>query len=149
MDEDITSPIDAVDPEAIAQDAQEIALGLWDRVLEFFEGLLRPWNAYQVVIVIGLMSAVGPVLRSDPASLIFWISLAFALNFGAQFVAYLILKSRPDAVPVSVIAGNRNIALFLVGLPASITDPVLIFIGCYQVPMYLTPLLMRRFYAHG
>ena len=101
------------------------------------------------VIVIGLMSAVGPTLRSNPSSLIFWLALAFALNFGAQFVAYLILKSRPDAVPVSVIAGNRNIALFLVGLPASITDPVLIFIGCYQVPMYLTPLLMRQFYAHG
>ena len=46
-------------------------------------------------------------------------------------------------------AALPNIALFLVGLPASITDPVLIFIGCYQVPMYLTPLLMRRFYAHG
>ena len=101
------------------------------------------------IIVIGLMSAVGPVLRSDPSSLIFWLALAFALNFGAQFITYLALKSRPHAVPVSVIAGNRNIALFLVGLPASITDPVLIFIGCYQVPMYLTPLLMRRFYAHG
>ena len=101
------------------------------------------------VIVIGLMSAVGPVLRSNPASLIFWISLAFALNFGSQFISYALLRGKPGAVPVSVIAGNRNIALFLVGLPAAVTDPVLIFIGCYQIPMYLTPLLMRKVYANG
>ena len=47
-------------------------------------------------------------------------------------------------VGISVTAGNRNIALFLVSLPAGVIDPVLLFIGCYQVPMYLTPILMRR-----
>ncbi len=51
------------------------------------------------------------------------------------------------SVPVSVVAGNRNIALFLVALPAAVTDPVLVFIGCYQVPMYLTPVLLGRFYG--
>ena len=52
-------------------------------------------------------------------------------------------------VPISIVAGNRNIALFLVALPAEITNPLLIFIGCYQVPMYLTPILMRRLYGQG
>ncbi len=71
MEEDISNPIDAVAPEAIAQDAQQIALGLWDRVLEFFEGLMRPWNAYQVAIVIGLIlgahlltKVLGPALHN-------------------------------------------------------------------------------------
>lgn len=49
-------------------------------------------------------------------------------------------------VPVSVIAGNRNIALYLTALPAAVTEPLLAFIGCYQFPMYLTPLLMNRLY---
>jgi arsenite transporter len=26
---------------------------------------------------------------------------------------------------------------------------LLVFIGCYQIPMYLTPLLMRRLYARS
>ena len=38
----------------------------------------------------------------------------------------------------------RNIALLLLSLPAATIEPFLLFIGCYQVPMYLTPLLMRR-----
>jgi len=95
------------------------------------------------IIVIGLMSAVGPTLRSDPAALLGWLALAFAVNIGMQIAA----RSFGASVPVSVIAGNRNIALFLVALPASVTDPVLTFIGCYQVPMYLTPILMQRFYG--
>lgn len=39
------------------------------------------------------------------------------------------------------------LALFLVALPAEVTAPVLAFIGGYQVPMSLTPLIMRRIYA--
>jgi len=27
-----------------------------------------------------------------------------------------------------------------------VTDPLLLFIGCYQVPMYLTPLFLGRLY---
>ena len=97
------------------------------------------------VIVVGLMSAVGPLLRSDPLALTGWLALAFALNFGMQIAARLL----GAPVPASIIAGNRNIALFLVALPASVTDPVLVFIGCYQVPMYLTPVLMQRFYGRA
>lgn len=95
------------------------------------------------IIVIGLMSAVGPTLRSDPTALLGWLALAFAVNIGMQIAA----RGFGAGVPVSVIAGNRNIALFLVALPAAVTDPVLTFIGCYQVPMYLTPILMQRFYG--
>jgi small-conductance mechanosensitive channel len=36
-------------------DAQEVALSLADRAQEFLTGLLRPWNAYQVGIAIGLL----------------------------------------------------------------------------------------------
>lgn len=50
------------------------------------------------------------------------------------------------AVPLGVVAGNRNFALFLIVLPAATTDPLLIFRGCYQIPMHLTPILMRRIY---
>lgn len=32
------------------QAAQEVAIGLWDQVTGFLEGLMRPWNAYQVII---------------------------------------------------------------------------------------------------
>ena len=37
------------------EDAQQIALGVWDQVHVFALNLLRPWNAYQVAIIVGLV----------------------------------------------------------------------------------------------
>lgn len=98
------------------------------------------------VVVIGLMSALGPALVDSPKVVAGWLALACLLNWGAQAVALYVLKGRPYQGPLSIIAGNRNIALFLIALPAEITDPLLIFIGCYQIPMYLTPIVMSRLY---
>jgi hypothetical protein len=102
------------------------------------------------IVVIGLMSEAGPTLLRRPGSFAAWLAIAFVANFGLQILARLFLARtalKGDITAYSIIAGNRNIALFLVALPREITDPILLFIGCYQIPMYLTPLLMGRFYA--
>lgn len=102
------------------------------------------------VTVVGLMAALGPALRTDPANAALWMAVAFAANFGLQIAARQVLLAsgnRAVATPFAIVAGNRNIALFLVALPAPVTDPILLFIGCYQVPMYLTPILLAKFHA--
>ncbi|MDN5926628.1 MAG: hypothetical protein L0I29_06095 [Hyphomicrobiales bacterium] len=100
------------------------------------------------VLVVGLMSAVGPAISGNPAAFALNMAAAFAANFGLQIAAFLILKRRDpeDAVPLAIVAGNRNIALFLTALPTAITNPLLLFIGCYQVPMFLTPIMLNRLY---
>lgn len=104
------------------------------------------------VVVVGLMSAVGPALLATPGVFAWWLGAAFAANFGLQIAVALVLRQTRlarDAAAYGIIAGNRNIALFLAALPASVTDPVLLFIGCYQIPMYLTPILLGRFYRRS
>ena len=61
MAQETATPMDA------AANAQEIALGVWGQILSFGNDLLRPWNAYQVLIVVGLaivahilMKVLGP-----------------------------------------------------------------------------------------
>ncbi|MEO1677214.1 MAG: hypothetical protein AAFU80_03550 [Pseudomonadota bacterium] len=92
-------------------------------------------------VVVGLMSAVGPALAEAPERLAIWLAAAFAVNLGLQLGAALLFRTSLDRVPLAISAGNRNIALFLVALPPERTDALLLFIGCYQIPMYLTPLL--------
>ncbi len=102
------------------------------------------------VIVIGLMSAVGAAITGEPLRFLYWLAVAGIANLGLQAVMALALRKTPmtrDRAAYAIVAGNRNIALFLIALPPETTDPLLLFIGCYQIPMYLTPILMRRLYA--
>lgn len=102
------------------------------------------------VVVIGLMSAVGPALLDRPVELVLMLSLVFAINIALQVGATLVGRAAGqarDAAAIGIAAGNRNIALFLAVLPAEAMSGLLLFIGCYQVPMYMTPILMGRFYG--
>ena len=99
------------------------------------------------VVVIGLMSAMGPALRQTPYELLAWLAFALALNFGLQSAAYTFTGSKNAGS--AIVAGNRNIALFLVALPPEVVEQLLLFIGCYQIPMYLTPLVMNRLMRSG
>lgn len=101
------------------------------------------------VVVIGLMYALGPAIFSEPLMVLVTVFVVFAANFGLQILSYYFLRwwvLEEDRVGISVVAGNRNMALFLAALPASITEPLLLFIACYQLPMYLTPLLLSKLY---
>ena len=117
------------------------------------EGQIKALDGLSVlafsIIVVGLMAALNPALRSDPLVVLQWTVLAFAVCFGLQGLTLLTLrKSRlqPVAGILALGAGNRNIAIFLVALPPEIMAPLMIFIGCWQLPMYLTPLLLPRIY---
>lgn len=59
-DEAQTTLEQAADPIEVAAtpDVQEIAFGIWDQTLSFGQNLMRPWNAYQVSIAIGLLAIV-------------------------------------------------------------------------------------------
>ncbi|MFG6518044.1 hypothetical protein ACGYLX_11345 [Sulfitobacter sp. 1A13496] len=101
------------------------------------------------VIVVGLMAALNPALGSDPWAVAGWTGLAFALSYLLQAGTLLLTRRGPlraVAGPLAIGAGNRNIALFLVALPADVIAPLMIFIGCWQLPMYLTPVLLPRLY---
>lgn len=98
------------------------------------------------IIVIGLMSAVTPALSNEPLQLARWMLVATGANFGMQILAYWGQKSfalSKNISPNALVAGNRNIALFLVATNATQSEEFLMFLGCYQIPMYLTPIIMR------
>ena len=103
------------------------------------------------LIVIGLMAALGPLMRDDPGVALLCLVAAFALCFGLQAATIALLRKGPlahVAGPLALAAGNRNVALFLVALPPEIMSPIMIFVACWQVPMYLTPILLPRLYAY-
>lgn len=104
------------------------------------------------LLVIALMSAVGPALLSGSSLLWAILALVLVLNFGSQAaVAAWWGRHHPrcEAPAMGIVAGNRNLALFLGALPPDTVEELLLFVGCYQVPMYLTPLVMAAYYRRS
>lgn len=104
------------------------------------------------VVVIGLMSAVGPALLSTPWLFARTLAVACAANFAIQIIVALVARRAGAHAPsaaLGIAAGNRNMALFLTVLPQETLDPILLFLGCYQIPMYLTPALLGHFYRRA
>ena len=109
-------------------------------------------------MVIGLMSAVHHPTSTLPV-IGKMLLVAITINVGLQLLGIALANlsrslvhslglslSKPAVVSVGVLNGNRNIALFLAALPVGVTEPLLLFIACYQIPMYLTPLIGRHLY---
>ncbi|HFC04066.1 MAG TPA: hypothetical protein ENJ55_00050 [Rhizobiales bacterium] len=104
---------------------------------------------FMAIIVVGLMAAIGKEFATNPYNVLTTLAAAIVANFGLQIVTTIAVSKTggsPWTVPIGVIAGNRNVALFLTALPIDAIQPLLLFIACYQIPMYLTPLVMQRFY---
>ena len=99
-------------------------------------------------VVIGIMSAVGPALHNDPLDFAFILIVAFALNLALQVGALLAGRGRGEGAALGIVSGNRNIVLLLGVLPGEVAAEVLLFVGAYQMPMYLTPILLRPLYKH-
>ena len=101
------------------------------------------------VMVIGLMSAVHKP-ETTMLAIGEMLLLAIVLNGGLQALGVVIAKvlksEKPTTITQGVVLGNRNIALYLTALPVVQIEPLLLFIACYQVPMYLTPLIGDLFY---
>ncbi len=97
------------------------------------------------IFVIALMASVSEAITQDTATFLFWLIVAFVANFGTQLFM-LCFGRDPVSGARALVAGNRNVSLFFVALPPDVTAPLLVFLGCYQLPMLLTPVLLACAY---
>ncbi|MEM9605602.1 MAG: hypothetical protein AAGA11_22275 [Pseudomonadota bacterium] len=118
----------------------------------------RPWidahpRALDGVATIAMLCFIVPMF-ADVTNLLFespLLSLAllatvFALNIGVNLLLRAFVKPALGAAragALGLMSGNRNLALYYASVPP---EPVLgLFVALYQVPMFLTPLLLARF----
>ncbi|MEM9140444.1 MAG: hypothetical protein AAGB15_11510 [Pseudomonadota bacterium] len=97
-------------------------------------------------LFLGLRAEIG----AEPAFAALVLGLAVAANLGMQIVSLPLCRlvaGPATGGSAALIWGNRNAALALAAVPG---DPVLtLYVSLYQVPMYLTPLIMRPFAGIG
>lgn len=95
-----------------------------------------------------VMDGLAPRLAADPAWVVQALAAAFAVDYGLNALTTLAFArwgSRPAAT-AGLMSGNRNMALYLAVLPAT-TDPrITLFFGLCQIPLFLSPFLLRPAY---
>ena len=99
-----------------------------------------------LIFLIPVFNGMAAVILQKPILALHLCGLAVLMNMGAQIA--LLGFSRifsPHATRLQVLAivtGNRNVGLYFAALPA---DPVFaLFTAMYQIPLYLTPLVIGR-----
>lgn len=104
-----------------------------------------------VVFVIAAMGGVRRMLAEDPVAVLSLLMAALLANFGLQAIFSVLAllagrgggeAARLRAFSLGLVAGNRNFALFAAAIPLAALQQVLPFLALYQVPIYLTPLVL-------
>lgn len=96
----------------------------------------------------GVMDGLAARAAADPLWVAEAVVAAFLADYGLNAVttlAFLPLGAR-TAATAGLMAGNRNMALFLAVLPASADQRVGLFFGLCQFPLFLSPFLLRPLY---
>ena len=98
-----------------------------------------------ISFVVPMFADVTDILFSNWPLTLSLLAGVCALNLGVNLaVRRLTARHLGDARAgaFGLISGNRNIALYYASLPP---DPLVgLFVALYQVPMFLTPLLLKR-----
>jgi BASS family bile acid:Na+ symporter len=87
-----------------------------------------------VIFAFGVMDGVQARLLAEPGWVLGGIALAL-WPLGGRL-----------ALAAGLLAGNRNQALFLAVLPAAADPGVLLFFALGQIPIFLSPFLLRPVY---
>ena len=97
----------------------------------------------------GVMDGMLARLLAEPSWVLGGLALAFAGNFGMNALTALVFlpAGRRLALAGGLLAGNRNMALFLAVLPAATDHRILLFFALCQFPLFLSPFLLRGLYA--
>lgn len=96
----------------------------------------------------GVMDGLWARLAVDPGWVATALIAAFLADYGLNALTTLALwpMGRIPAATAGLMAGNRNMALFLAVLPASADGRVALFFALCQFPLFLSPFLLRPLY---
>ncbi|WP_338147838.1 hypothetical protein [Neoroseomonas terrae] len=97
----------------------------------------------------GVMDGMLARLLAEPAWVLGGLALAFAGNVGMNVATALAFlpAGRRLALAGGLLAGNRNMALYLAVLPAATDERILLYFALCQFPLFLSPFLLRPIYA--
>lgn len=100
---------------------------------------------------LSVMDGVGAMMLNDSSRLLSFLALAFGISIAVQLitVAALYFLGLRNATTGALLCAYRNMGMVAAIAGSSLSEDFFIFLGVWQLPMYVLPLLLRRFYEKG
>lgn len=100
------------------------------------------------LVGIALMDGVPAFFRDNPGEVVFYTTLAFAVNLGLQGLGYLVFRSsgRQAGLAAAIAGGNRNLAVTLAAVGAAAPAAFEVYVAMGQLPIFLLPALLAPLY---
>lgn len=115
--------------------------------------LIMPSVTLILLVFFGLsvMDGVGVMMFEDTGRLLSYVVLAFGVSISVQLitVAVLYFLGGRDATTGALLCAYRNMGMVAAIAGTSLGEDFFIYLGVWQLPMYVLPLAMRQFYERG
>ncbi len=100
---------------------------------------------------LSVMDGVGAMMLDDTGRLLSYLGLAFGVSIFVQLltVAALYFLGTRDATTGALLCSYRNMGMIAAIAGPSLGEDFFIYLGVWQLPMYILPLVMRRFYERS
>ena len=125
------------------------------RIERNFDVLDGMSSLLMVIFAIVVMNGIAVTQTQGLPQIAGVLGLVLLANWGAHALSGLGLwifrdlrqvSFTPQDGAISLMVGNRNMALIMAVLPAELAGSLLLFFALYQVPIYLTPVLAKPLY---
>lgn len=111
-----------------------------------------PVLALTLLMFFGLsvMDGVQALLFNEPMILLSLVCLAFGISVFVQVLTFAALRfvGGRDAKTATLLCAYRNMGLVVAIAGGSLGEYFLIFVGVWQLPMYILPLVLRKIYQY-
>jgi len=98
-----------------------------------------------LVFAIAIMDGVTAKAIAEPVRVLWVVALSFIANIGLFVLAAMLTRSWGwrQSFAVGLGAANCNMGLLLAVLPSDIDPDIFLYFAIAQIPMYLTPMLLK------
>ncbi|MDX2156631.1 MAG: hypothetical protein SFW09_08980 [Hyphomicrobiaceae bacterium] len=116
-------------------------------------GFAARWSTIVALLIFGtgLMSAVSDKLDSDPAKVLFLLSLATILCILMMILTSIVMYrfGHREALTASIVAGFRNIGLGFALVGEMVGPDLAVYAGISLLPVFVAPLVIRLLITTG
>lgn len=102
-----------------------------------------------LLYAMAIMSDVRSAVLIDPLAAAYYVTVAYAANFGVQLLTGIlfVFSGAKFAATSALLAGNRNMGVLYANMGSLVTPELKLFFAAIHIPIYTSPYFLKPLYS--